>query len=198
MSDKVELTAQMISAARAGSPTARERVGAAVLKLAEAAAWRAGARGADLDDFRQVGAASGFEALMGRSWDPTKGRPSSYAYRAAVRAISGYSERAWPEAVVRFRPGDDAMADWDPDPNPNHEAARRRLISRLELLTPRQQEVIDLRLGLTGPSYSLAEIGRRVGIPKSRVWRTVQAAAVKLEQHEIRTSHRGANSTQRA
>jgi DNA-directed RNA polymerase specialized sigma subunit len=109
MSKRVDLSAALVSAARAGDPVAAEKLGSAILQLAEAVAWRTGARGADLEDLRQAGALAALEALTGRSWDPKNGDPASYAYRAAARAISRNSQQL--RAAVTYGRAQQA-AEW--------------------------------------------------------------------------------------
>jgi DNA-directed RNA polymerase sigma subunit (sigma70/sigma32) len=233
MSKRVDLPAALVSSARAGDPVAAEKLGSAILQLAEAAAWRTGARGADLEDLRQAGALAALEALTGRSWDPKKGDPASYAYRAAARAISRNSQQL--RAAVTYgraqQPAELALHRGRREPGgtttveiarrsgrtqdemgyllapvvsldalparDSLEAATRESypgaiqedppctmdeIVRMGFLTPRQERVLDLRYGITGPAHSLREIAEILEIPKSRVWRTIRSATSRLSR----------------
>jgi RNA polymerase sigma factor (sigma-70 family) len=91
MNVRTTITRELVNDARTGVDAAREELGRLLLRLAEAAAWRTGARGDDLEDLRQAGVVAALEALLGPSWHPAKGDPASYAYRVAVRAISSAS-----------------------------------------------------------------------------------------------------------
>jgi RNA polymerase sigma factor (sigma-70 family) len=91
MNVRTTLTRELVNDARGGVSAARDELGRRLLHLAEAAAWRTGARGTDLEDLRQEGAVAALAALLGPSWHPAKGDPSSYAYRVAARAISSAS-----------------------------------------------------------------------------------------------------------
>jgi RNA polymerase sigma factor (sigma-70 family) len=91
MKGRTTITLDLVKDARAGLDAAREELGRQLLHLGNAIAWRTGARGADLEDLRQAGAVAALEALLGSSWHPARGDPSSYAYRVAARAISSVS-----------------------------------------------------------------------------------------------------------
>lgn len=93
MRTRVNIPASLVSAARAGDRSDLERLGHLLLRLAEAAARRTGARGSDLEDLRQTGATAALEALLGPSWDPSRSQAGSFAYGIAARAISKESQR---------------------------------------------------------------------------------------------------------
>jgi RNA polymerase primary sigma factor len=55
-------------------------------------------------------------------------------------------------------------------------------------LTDREREIIVLRFGIGGQSYTLEEVGAKFGVTRERI-RQIEAKALMKLQHPIRSGH---------
>jgi RNA polymerase primary sigma factor len=72
--------------------------------------------------------------------------------------------------------------------SPEDESIRREMADRLEAtlapLDDREREVLRLRFGLTGDrEYTLADVGRRLGLSRERVRQIEMRAVAKLRKN---------------
>jgi RNA polymerase primary sigma factor len=66
------------------------------------------------------------------------------------------------------------------------ELLKEKLDSVLETLTPREREVIRLRYGLTGDTFTLEELGKKFNVTRERI-RQIEIRALKKLQHPVRS-----------
>ncbi len=65
---------------------------------------------------------------------------------------------------------------------------RQKLYQSMTDLTDREREIIILRFGIGGQSYTLEEVGAKFGVTRERI-RQIEAKALMKLQHPIRSGH---------
>lgn len=69
-----------------------------------------------------------------------------------------------------------------------HKALREQIMKALDVLTPREQEVIKLRFGFVdGQAKTLEEIGEKIGVTRERI-RQIESKALKKLKHPARSN----------
>jgi len=67
-----------------------------------------------------------------------------------------------------------------------HDLLKERLDSVLDTLTQREKEVIKMRYGLGGSTYTLEELGKRFNVTRERI-RQIEIRALRKLQHPVRS-----------
>jgi RNA polymerase primary sigma factor len=67
-----------------------------------------------------------------------------------------------------------------------HDLLKERLASVLDTLTQREKEIIRMRYGLDGSTYTLEELGKKFNVTRERI-RQIEIRALRKLQHPVRS-----------
>jgi RNA polymerase primary sigma factor len=70
-----------------------------------------------------------------------------------------------------------------PDSTIEHLLDKERVANLLEIMSPREKQVLDMRFGLaSGKTHTLAEVAKKLGVSRERVRQVEEGALKKLKK----------------
>ncbi|MHC4831305.1 MAG: sigma-70 family RNA polymerase sigma factor, partial [Planctomycetota bacterium] len=78
------------------------------------------------------------------------------------------------------------MASASPTLGITHDLLKQRLETVLDTLTQREKEIIKMRYGIGGSTYTLEELGKRYNVTRERI-RQIEIRALRKLQHPVRS-----------